>query len=202
MLAGLYLHGQENETNFRFGMHASPNISWINSNDPDVSQSSSLKFGFGLISEYYFAKNYAFSGGIDIVSRGSEMTLEGDTLAGDFKATYIQIPIKLKMRSRQFDYFRGFAEFGGAVAIEVSENADFEPRLPDNLIEPSFVNPINFVFTVGLGAEYDLGGSTSVLAGIYYNRSLVDNLDNDFAELNDKYSYRFDYVNLRLGFLF
>lgn len=205
LITSAFVKAQNDETNFRFGIHASPNISWLSTTDPDVEKSSSLKFGFGLISEYYFARNYAFSGGIDVVSRGATMTAsesDGTLREGDYKATYIQIPVKLKMRSRQFGYFRGFAEFGGGIGIEVSERVKFNPEIPDEFREPSYVSPVNFLFTVGAGTEYDLGGQTSIMAGIYYNRSLIDNIDNDYSAIRDKYTYRFDYVNLRIGFLF
>ena len=60
------------------------------------------------------------------------------------------------------------------------------------------------MFSVGLGGEYDLGGQTALLLGIYYNRSLFDNINADGQRvLGEKgNTYRFDYVNLKIGVLF
>lgn len=206
---GLLAQNTPKQTAFRFGIHASPNFSYIASSDPGAQSSLKIKFGFGLIAEYNFAENYSLSTGIDYVMRGGELTITrtndlGNNVfarKGTYNSGFIQLPILLKMRTREFGYFRYFAEFGGSVDISTDEQTDFKPIILNP--HDSYVPLANVMFTIGVGTEYSLGGQTSLLLGLYYNRSLIDNLNN-YSEIGTqkKYSYRFDYVSLKLGVLF
>lgn len=204
------------ETKLRLGLHASPNISYIQSNDPDAESASKMKFAFGLIVEYNFAGNYSFSTGVDYIFRGGELTLPvevasgtGATIkrTGTYKAGMVQVPLYLKMRTKEFGYMRYFADFGGRLGFPVDQIAEFEDASPGLAAiddEKNYINPIDVMFSIGLGGEYNLGGNTSVIAGLYYNRSLTDNIKTTEGTLGTqkKYGYRFDYVNLKLGILF
>jgi hypothetical protein len=106
------------------------------------------------------------------------------------------------MRTRQFGYLTYFADFGGAIAFETSERVDFSPSLLPAYELDSYGNFFNATFRIGLGAEYDLGGSTAIIAGLHYHRSLIDNLKAGAPGLNKESNYRFDYVALTLGILF
>ncbi len=203
----------QDENSFRFGIHGEPAISYISTDHPGYESSAPLKFGFGLIAEYYFAEHYAFSSGVTVIQRGGELegvplTINGNTVAGrgNFNGSYLQLPVRLKMTTREFGYFTGFAEFGGALALNIDEKVSFEPQLAENEMDDDYVNFFNALFTIGLGGEYNLGGSTSLTAGLYYNRSLIDNLEDDLDVMGDltsgSYEYRFDYVSLRVGILF
>lgn len=198
----------QEETPFRFGIHLSPNFSYISSDDPGVSNAVRLKFGFGLMAEYSFASNYALATGINVVQRGGILTVASDNLEptgpreGDYNGSFLQVPISLKMRTRQFGFMTYFADFGGSLDFEMNEKVSFEPAFPDGGELDSYVRFLNFMFKFGAGAEYSLGGRSALTAGIYYNRSLIDNLDSDIPGINKSYNYRFDYISLNLGVLF
>jgi len=205
----------QSESNFRFGIHGTPNIGYITTDDPNYQTSANLKFNFGLIGEFYFAEHYALATGITVANRGAEMSYSNPeaqetTLRSvpgvKYKATYLQIPIRLKMTTREFGYFTGFAEFGGSADFNIDEKVQFPDNFPEARLDDDYVNLFNAMFQLGAGVEYNLGGNTSLLAGIYYNRSLIDNIEDDldnFSEFTDsQYEYRFDYVSLRLGVLF
>lgn len=189
---------QEEATNFRFGIHGTPAISYINTTNTNAETSTKLKFGFGLLAQYYFADNYAFSTGITVMNRGGKMELR-DTV-GDYSSGFLQIPLMLKMQSRQFGYLTYFAEFGGSIDVGISEKVTFDPPVAFPL--DSYVRPINLMFTIGLGTEYSLGGKTALVAGLYYNRSLIDNLNNNSQFVEKSENYRFDFVSLKVGVLF
>ena len=191
-------------TNFRFGIHASPNISYISTKAEGVESPANVKFGFGLMAIFNFAENYAFSSGINIISRGGELTLPTDTTnyMGNYSSQFLQIPLQLRMSTREFGYSTFFATFGGSIDLKLSEENSFDPKPSPEA--DSYVNFFNAMFVIGAGMEYSLGGNTSLIGGIYYNQSLLNNLSKDPAyTLIDKDKvYRFDYVCLQVGILF
>lgn len=205
-------------TPLRFGLHASPNLSYIQSNDPEAESSAKVKFAFGLMIEYNFAPNYSFSTGVDYIFRGGDLTLPVEVeenpsvivnRMGTYQAGMVQIPLYLKMRTKEFGYMRYFAEFGGRLGFPVDQLTEFEDSAPGyevqgDALEKNYINPIDVMFSIGLGGEYNLGGNTSLVAGLYYNRSLADNIKTSGGTLGTekKYGYRFDYVNLKVGVLF
>ncbi len=186
--------------NFRFGVHFSPTLNWINSDQPNTDNNVSLKYGFGLIGEYAFAENYSILSGIDIIRRGGDFRVSDTT--GSYSAGFVQIPIALKLRTREFGYLTYFAKFGGAVGIKTGEDVEFQPIRPNGSGLDKYVNSLTTNFVFGAGAEYSLGARSAIVVGIDYNRSLFDNLIDSDIRLSDKNNYRFDYINLTLGFLF
>ena len=189
-----------NAQNLRLGVHATPSINYISTSQPDVETNLAVKFGFGLLADYFFAEHYAISTGVDILSSGGTMDIN-DT-SRKYNAGYVQIPIALKMCTREFGYFTYFARFGGGIMIKTSETIDFEPDIAPGSELDSYVNPLGLTFKFGGGAEYSFGGSASLIAEIAYHRNLVDNLNSDDPSLRSNRSYRFDYVALSIGVLF
>lgn len=215
LMSGSFIQAQstnDSRTPFRFGVHASPAISYIASSNPTASTGAKVKFGFGLITEFNFAENYSFSTGVDYIFRGGELTVtDPDFLIADdpnyegpiktdYRSGFVHIPVMLKMRTRAFGYYTYFADFGGSINISTDEEVSFSPT--EESLAESYIRAAGAMFSVGLGGEYDLGGQTALLVGIYYNRSLLDNLNpNAPGSITDN-SYRFDYINLKLGVLF
>ncbi len=185
---------------FRLGVHATPTFNWVNSSQPDTESGLKVKFAYGLLAEYQFAENYSLLSGIDIMRRGGEFKAR-DTV-GDYSSGFVQLPIALKLRTREFGYLTYFAKFGGAIGFETGERSAFDPDIPEARQLESYVNPFGLTFIFGAGAEYSLGSRSALLLGIDYNRSLFDNLIDNDSRLEEEYTYRFDYVNLTIGFLF
>ncbi len=212
----------DTRTPFRFGIHASPNLSFLSSNDGEVDGSLQAKFGFGLITEFNFADNYSFSTGVEYVFRGAKgsfqpnnYTLEDGSsydgrVVAEFKSGMVQIPVMLKMRTRPFGYYTYFADFGGSLNVNTAGQVNLKPTpTPNTNTDTGGQKPVDVafggvMFSIGLGGEYDLGGQTALLLGIYYNRSLFDNISADGQRVlgNKGNTYRFDYVNLKVGVLF
>ena len=195
---------------FRLGIHASPNLSFVSSDDPSADGSTKMKFGFGLIAEFNFAKNYSFATGIEYVFRGGEITVNdpdyvvaganpNGTVKGEYKAGYLQVPLMLKLRTREFGYYTYFVDLGLNGNFKLSETSSISP---DAVEESPYSQWGGLQFAIGLGGEYDLGGSTSLLLGLYYNRALINSLKSAAPGQSSDFTYRFDYVNLKLGVLF
>lgn len=186
----------------QFGIHGMPLLNYVTTDDADVETGSKLKFGFGLITQYNFTDRYSFSTGIDILNRGGEITLRDTT--GSYSAGFLNIPLVLKMRSKEIGYITYFANFGGGLSFKTSEDVSFSPEFDKNKVSELdyYISPLNVTFTIGGGIEYNLGGSTSMIAEITYNRSLVDNFASDNVYLTTDAKYKLDYVALKLGIIF
>lgn len=165
-----------------------------------ASSDLDLKFGFGLLIEYEFADRYSLAMGLDILGRGGVMNLR-DTSA-DYHSGFVQLPIAIKMRTKEFGYMTYFARFGGALGIETSEKVSFDPDIPEQSRIDSYVRPLAFNFLIAAGAEYSLGGRSALMVEVNYNSALVNNLNNDDDRLSSGETYRFDYIGITFGVLF
>lgn len=200
LVVSIFGQVQAQERKFQLGILGSSQISYINTNQPDVEGGAALLFGFGGLAEYHFADRYSFSSGFEFMNRGGSLKVSDTT--GNYRAQYIQIPLQIKMRTRQFGYSTYFAEMGFAVGFETGEEIEWEPGNPEPG-KSSLVGLFDANFRIGIGMEYDLGGETRLLGRLQYHRALADNLlaDED-ARLNEQYQYRFDYISLSVGVLF
>lgn len=110
------------------------------------------------------------------------------------KATYITVPIILKMMTKEVGGFRYFGMFGGELGIRTGLKADDKvqqlavtPTAPYlNMVSTTNNNvnigkdgsliPLRFGLNVGLGAEYRLSGSTAVFLNVNYFHSFTNTM--------------------------
>ena len=93
------------------------------------------------------------------------------------------------MRSREIGYFNYFARIGPSLNFKVREmiSSNEEKNTKLALIDIS----------IFLGAEYSLGGKTSVEGSLFFNNSITNALEAE----NDPQAL-FHQLGIRLGFLF
>jgi hypothetical protein len=119
------------------------------------------------------------------------------------KATYITIPVLLKLMTKDISGFKYFGMFGGNIAIQTKF------RCTDELTELKFnpatglyetsgdvtvadmrpsgdLIPFNVGLNVGLGFEYNLSGSTSLFVGFNYCRGFINQYQGNSEILVDQ----------------
>jgi len=127
--------GKSSSSKFRLGFKASPNISWLSSDNANVTVSEkSLKFGYGLNFDIFFAENYAIGTGVNINNMGGTLSyfkkyVSGDDIeigtnnsvtgatqiveiTRDLTLKYIQIPLTLKLKTNEIGYITYWGQFG------------------------------------------------------------------------------------------
>ncbi|OFX69141.1 MAG: hypothetical protein A2X12_12170 [Bacteroidetes bacterium GWE2_29_8] len=151
---------------FRFGLKGSSSLSWLKSGTKEYkSDGSKITFGYGLMTEFGFSKNYSFLTGFDVSVSGGKL-LATDTLMpliadrkGDLqfstptsiaattsidikKLQYIEIPLLLKMKTNEIGYITYFGLFGVNAAINLKSIADFkvENKNGESISEKSDIN--------------------------------------------------------------
>jgi opacity protein-like surface antigen len=114
------------------------------------------------------------------------------------KASYVTIPVLLKLMTKDISGFKYFGMFGGNIAVQTKYRATDNVSLLTYNDGTSSANPIkeyvssnttvaisdmrptgdifpiNLALNVGLGAEYNISGSTSLFVSINYIRGFIN----------------------------
>lgn len=195
--------------NFRFGLKASPSISWLIPDKVGLERDGlSAGFGYGLQLEFRLADNYSFASGLDVTQHAGSMSfgfdltdstqyrkpyllIDGkDTLAYNLtsrKYTFysVDIPLTIKMKTKEIGYLTYYGQFGLNLSYiyksRTTSNAYIgldgtTSTLTGDNEELDVLSETNFLRTalqIGIGAEYNLAGSTSLMFGINWNNGFT-----------------------------
>lgn len=179
------------------GAKISPNISWFK-NDAQTFSTESIPFNFswGFIADFQFAEKYYMSTGFNVNSMSGTIIFPhvfkingADSLLGTMKQStflrYVEIPLSIKMKTRQFGYITYFGQIGMGFGMRLSAKADeefisinrfFSNVATDIKIEDK-VNFIRLSMIIAAGMEYSLGGSTSIFGAISFNNGFSNAFD-------------------------
>lgn len=192
-------------TRFKFGIQASPTLSWLTTDNPKVANNGfNTGLKLGATGDYYFAENYALSTGIGFgFNHGGKLLHEigGNYLANStltdsrynaktngqslpdnvnirYHIQYVEIPLALKMRTDiNGEHLRLFAQ-APIINIGFLSQARGDISAPKiSLNKENIKNDVNLLslsWGLGGGVEYAYNQSTSIVAGLYYNRGFVD----------------------------
>jgi hypothetical protein len=187
-----------------FSFLLSPQTSWIRS-DHNAVEPNGVVFGFdfGLLYDRFFDKNYAFTTGIVINSTGGKLTYRDtvpaniggeivDVVDLDYKLKYLEIPLGLKLFTKDFRRSKYFLETGLYMAFNIKARDGNGKALGEE------VKLFDSGYHVGGGMYYSLGGSTSLLFGLKYNSGFTDITSND--AIDDKTNLQ--RVEFRFGIVF
>lgn len=144
--------------------------------------------------DYFFGQNYAFSSGLQLVGKGGTISYfnESDQKRYEQKIgiQYLEIPVTVKLFTNDVAtdtklYFQLGGSLGGAIAGKINGNKRFTDPVTGNENKAlDYVILPDAAVLLGFGAEYQLGQSTKVFAGLSYHRGLL-NIDNYFEDERD-----------------
>ena len=200
------------QSSLRLGVNIDPITSWLSPKTNRIDKDGARPgISGGLMVEYYFHENYGIVTGFNLGVQGGNI-LYNDTVkisTGDntsvrvpagvsvaYNLSYITIPIGLKLKTNEIGYFTYFAQLGFAPQINIGSRATSSGNGLNKDNVPKEINLLNMSYFFGGGVEYNIGGQTSLLAGIFFNNGFVDVLSNN----NHKAVQNF--LTLKLGVLF
>lgn len=199
--------------NFRFGLTASPLISWFGISGDDL-KSDGVKIGFqyGLLFERNLGPgdNYVFSSGLIINSAGGFLKREDslNAIYSTIRSGYIEIPLAIKLRTNEVNYMRYYGQFGLTPGINIKARLDQEDangndlftdyNLKEETITGDKWNLFNLSLTLGLGAEYSMTETTVLTAGVFFQNGFVNVFENSMTSEN----IQLKQFGVRLGVLF
>ncbi|AKD02476.1 porin family protein [Pontibacter korlensis] len=173
-------------------------------------ENNNLRLGVGVIADYFFAQNYAFSTGLMYRSKGAEISYTETDDSGvarsskdDIAVQYIELPLTLKLFTNEVApgtilYF----QVGGSLNTKVAAQVNDKKVINGEKVIKRF-NIFEADAKLGGGAEFQLGQSTKVFAGLTYHRGLTDIDDFYEKKFGDKnISVKNNGVSLDFGLKF
>ena len=204
LLTVLGSYGQSDQK-FHFGLKAAPSICWMKSDTKGLnSDGSKIGFVYGLITEFNFAKNYAFSTGIEVAYRGGKFkqsfsyTDTTKVFESDNKLQYIELPLTLKLKTNEIGLITYYLQAGISPAFNIRARQDVkiavQPKSGSSTNSDSSdidikddINAFNINMVIGGGVEYSLSGNTALQAGLTFSNGLLDVLDGSGSEAKTNY---------------
>lgn len=184
--------------NVRIGFQLSPGFSWMSTDNNRINRSgTNLGIKLGMLSEFYFRENYAFSTGIGFhFNSGGTLLYENsgsywtrsdlgpdlDTLPAGVKLKYnlqfVEIPLLIKMRTREFGYLRYFLEPGLFLGLRSQARGTVQGagvgEEAEKINIKREVNALNLSWGINGGFEYSISETTALIAGLGFQVGFVD----------------------------
>jgi hypothetical protein len=206
----------------KLGLRVAPNIGWMTSSakyyDGDgVSGGATV----GFVSEFYFSDHYALSTGFNFLFLNGKLkypdvqTPEGSsvkdtgTLSRKYKFIYLEIPLMLKMKTKDFGKFDFYGQIGFGTAFRLKADAkdSFQSGNKEAVSDKNNVTGsttlIRESVLIGLGAEFHLDESTRLVLGLNYSNSLNNLLLGNNLKYPDVSAQGvLNYAELSIGILF
>ena len=198
---------QVQDKSFQLGFQLSPNISWISPDSEGLeNEGNKLGFSYGIIADFNIAENYSISTGftllnsggkinypdkIDIISQAGATISQGGRTTADLRLKYIQIPFTIKLKTNEIGYMKYFGQFGVGTAFNIDAVAEEEFTYPggngaiknDDVDYKDEISLFRASLLMGIGAEYNVSGNTSIMFGINFDNGFLNILSEDiYAE--------------------
>ncbi|HLK97382.1 MAG TPA: porin family protein [Hymenobacter sp.] len=172
------------------GLKLSPSVTSLRTESPSslgfTNESSKLTIGGGVVVDYFFGQNYAFSTGLQLVGKGGTISYFESGLGRreeqKIGLQYLEVPVTVKLFTNDITtdtklYFQLGGTLGGVIAGKINGNKRYtDParatgdgsKATDHVIIP------DVAALLGFGAEYQVGQSTKVFGGFSYHRGLLN----------------------------
>ncbi len=213
------------DRSFNFGLHGTPNLSWMKSNvDGAVykSDGATMHMGYGAEFNYFFIDNLGIGTGVDVVYTGGKMKYATrypaavDTtgiLERKYKLQYLSVPlVMIGTTGNMLGKFAIYAKFGLGTAFKLSAKAndkftrDDATDTPISVENKNITKEVSFIresMIIGVGATYKVAKIISVNLGLNYNNGFTDALTSvNLANPTIKENAKVNYFEISLGVLF
>ncbi|WP_017259953.1 porin family protein [Pedobacter arcticus] len=176
------LFAQDTYKGFKLGITAHPNFGWLKS-EIDGVKSDGLRAGFsyGIIGDFYFADNYAFTTGLKLTTINGQTQNEAAPDKGKqeiYKLQYIEIPAKIKLATGDINGLRFYGEFGLGNAFNVGAKQDVKgvsgvANVEDqNIYKGTAFYRASLI--IGGGTQFSIGEKTALDVGLSFNNGFTD----------------------------
>ncbi len=216
LLAGFTLPTFAGDTGFRFGLKASPNLSWFRPETRGYENNGvKLGFAYGLIADYYFTENYAVATGVNIARFGGKMKYNylhdnyTTVKRSEYSFRYLEIPMTIKLRASEMGFSTFYGQFGFGLSFRTKAEADQRINLQDGsrlqFTSVDVMDDTRFMrgsLIIGAGVEYNMGGRTSLLGGLTFHNGFSNFLNTTNQAVATTPSAVNSYLEVTMGIMF
>lgn len=198
----LTIKGFSQDGELRFGFQLSPSFSWMRTNDIRINRSgTNVGMKLGMLTDYYFRENYAFSTGIGFAfNHGGALLFDYggnywmrsnlgpslDSLPNGVKLRYnlqfVEIPLMIKMRTNGNGSTRYFLEPGLTLGFRTQARGTVTGLgVGDEAQKLNIqreVNGLNLAWGITGGAEIDISSDISLVTGLGFQIGFTDLTDD------------------------
>jgi hypothetical protein len=172
---------------YYFGLKAAPQISWMKP-DVDGYEGNGAKMGFvwGFLAEFNFTETHSIASGFNMLFNGGKIKFPAtvDSIAGtinrEYDLKYIEIPLTLKMRTKDMNGMRYFGRIGLGTAFNISAKKTDKFTSTTGTVttgKKETYDNISFVresLIVGLGCEHEIKEGPKFGAELTFNNGFTD----------------------------
>lgn len=200
----------------RLGMQLTPTVSWFSSDettmvDPD---GAAMGYSFGIVGDYFFKPNYAFSTGVFMDALGGKLfyaddmevlakngtngSIDVDGLA-TLRPSYIEVPVGFKFLTKDFWRVRFVGQCGLNQYFLLNAKIRHDGDHDNKDISDEFTKLMS-AYHFGFGAEYALGGSAYLTGGILATIGLNDVTKSESSSIDP--TNKLNVINFKIGVIF
>jgi len=195
-----------NAQDLRFGIYASPVISWFNTDISEVrNEGARAGFNFSVTLENYFSSNYALTGGLSIINSSGRIVSEDTTLfkfpnftsevaPGNpviYRIRYLSIPAGIKLKTNEIGFLTYYADLGLDPKIVIRGRADIPSVNIAGEKAMTEIKRFNIGYHLIGGIDYSLDGTTSLILGLGFESNFFDITKDTGTQPDDRTSHKF-----------
>lgn len=180
---------------FVVGLKMGPSWNWMSSSSESVTNNQTLaSFNYGLVVDRYFSDNCAISSGLTVTHLRADYDFyaKRSILSGvmpeytvdvnrSLKATYLCVPVMLKIKVAEIGDFQCYAQGGVDLGLRLKANVKdnyligvYHHYDEDYSNAPKEYKMLHTSFDLGIGTEYQIQKSLKVFGQFVYNRAFTN----------------------------
>ena len=211
LVLGFFSAQAQSNTGLEIGLKVSPSISTNRIVAPGQfgfeDEGATVRFGGGLVLDYFFSENYAFSTGLEYAMKGSGVsyfqlssnvndnaprTITNSRVTDEFNVQYLQIPIGFKLFTNEVAtdtrvFFQLGTSLNGRISGTLNNDKFYKDDSGNDIKAYKRFNVFEADAVIGAGVEFQLGTNTKVFGGFSYHRGLTD-IDNYYEDYYKDFS--------------
>ena len=203
----------------KLGLKVAPNMCWMNTNTSGYEYNGlSVGGTVGFVSDIYFAERYAFSTGLNFDFFNGKLRYadsldipggkENGVMSRKYKMIYLEIPLMVKMKTKDFGKFSFFGQLGFGTGFRIAATGSDE-FVDDHGITTTDKKDIRSETTliresviIYLGTEYEIDDATRLVLSLGYSNSLNNVLTGSNSKTGKNQKAWLNYAELSIGVLF
>ena len=206
---------QNSNSGLEIGLKVSPAISYNRFNAPSSfdfkSENAKFRGSLGIVLDYFFGDNYAFSTGLEYAAKGGKISYKPAPSIADIRAIdelnvqYLQLPVTIKLFTNEVAtdtriYFQLGTSLNARISSKINGDNFYGPN--NDIKANKRYNFFDADAILGAGAEWQLGANTKIFGGFSYHRGLID-IDRFYEKtVNKDVTVRHNTFALDLGLKF